>query len=64
LTGDVLPSRRRAWLDVNPRMLEVVVLVRSGVHRFVIVCRLHPAGAAGIHAFPATRALLEETQLI
>jgi len=33
LTGDGLPSPRQEWLDVNTLILEVIVLVRSDVHR-------------------------------
>jgi C4-dicarboxylate-specific signal transduction histidine kinase len=33
LTGDGLPSPRQVWFDVNILILEVIVLVRSGVHR-------------------------------
>ena len=33
MTGDGLPSQRQEWLDVNTLILEVIVLVRSDVHR-------------------------------
>jgi len=33
LTGDGLLSPRQVWFDVNILILEVIVLVRSGVHR-------------------------------